>query len=252
MNDPAIHVKLPTLPRDDSLRINRLSIADLLLITLGTAIAIWILQPSGTAPGIAQATVAIVFAPLYGAAIAATLLAISRSHRNLAPFATQPGHRLLLLIGTTFAAIGLAAKGISNHGQTRGMWSPVLDTLCVLVAAVLLLFSAGLLLSMAFGELEESPRWRRVFQLTAAMVAVPFVGGCCLDPLGGRPFPLVVILAIPVFGTPILLFATMLAAIIEDLWRQSPRDFWHWIGVAAFFGIPSHLVLFLAVEQYSK
>jgi 4-amino-4-deoxy-L-arabinose transferase-like glycosyltransferase len=45
-----------------------------------------------------------------------------------------------------------------------------------------------------------------------------------------------------------LLLAATIAAIIEDFRRREARDFWHWLGLAVFFGAPVHLAVTVWIE----
>src|SRR5262245_11460678 len=237
-----------------SRRINRLSIADLFLITLGTAIAIWFWLPLRDTLNAPQMGIIVAFAPLYGSAIAAVFISAFRAHKNLAPFASQPGHWLLLLIGYLTIALGLFPKGeplLSDNPQKLEGLIPIIQVMCALAAIVLLLFSAALLLSMAFGPVEESPRWRWTFQLLVATAAIPFVGGC-LGPVATDVMPLTVVALIVFFAIPVALLGSSIAAVGEDVLHRVPRDFWHWLGVAAYFGVPIQIVLLSIVTMYSR
>jgi hypothetical protein len=252
MNEPAKHGAPFSHPPDDPLRISRVSIADLLLITLGTAIVIWFWLPLEGKLNRSETAVTIAFAPLYGSAIAAVLIALFRAHRILPPFPTQPGHWLLLLVGVTFVAVGLLAKAtdLESSNAPRGEIWKFWQVVCILAVGFLFLFSAGMLFTVAFGVVEESARWRWFFQLTAALIVTLFFGGCCVDPLGSPP--MLFLLAIPLVGLFILILVAAVAAIVEDRLHRLPRDFWHWLGLAAFFGIPLHFVVLVIVARYAR
>jgi hypothetical protein len=40
---------------------------------------------------------------------------------------------------------------------------------------------------------------------------------------------------------PLGRFVAIAIAVVQDLRQRQPRDFWHWLGVAALFGVPLHL-----------
>src|SRR5262245_34478256 len=101
MNEPATNTSPLLRPPPELIRSNRLSIADLLLITLGTAIAIWILHSPQESRETPNVFVNVCMAPLYGSAIAAVLLACYRVAMT-EPFITEPGHWLLWMLGTVF------------------------------------------------------------------------------------------------------------------------------------------------------
>jgi len=256
MTEPAKHGAPFSHALDDSQRFSRVSIADLLLVTLGTAIVIWFWLPIRRELNDAETTVIVLFAPVYGSAIAFVFVSLYRAQNSLMPFATQPGHMLLLLIGTTTAAIGLLARGVptpTEDVQKLEGLTTVCRVACALTGAGLLIFSAGLLLALALGTSEESPRWRWVFQLIAASIAVLFLGGCCVPvPHMSWYSPLVTVSGLLIVGTPILLLAASIVAIVEDLAHRTPRDFWHWLGLAAFFGIPLQIVVLAIVASYSR
>jgi hypothetical protein len=194
----------------------RLSIAHLLLITAGSAIAVWLQQPPGMESSVVAVTLAVTLAPVYGTAMAA--IVISLSQRPARPFAAQPGHWLLLLIGNVFAGLGLAWR---MAFMVRSPGAPVPKALlfmaAVAIAWPLLLTFALVFFIQAVRDVRQPAPWRLVFWLFAGTVFLP----CCLP-------------ALPVAA---------LYAVVEDLREPQHRDLWHWFGVAALFGVVMHLTL---------
>src|SRR5262245_24222223 len=102
---------MPPLPIDDSATTplhlaaqpplgslyGRLSIGHLLLITAGSAVAIWLMQPPNAKADAVAVAISVVFAPVYGTALAVVVLAFSRA-RSQWVIAAEPGHWLLLMI----------------------------------------------------------------------------------------------------------------------------------------------------------
>lgn len=226
----------------------RLSIADLFVITLGAAIAIWFLQqPATFLDNRAVILVNVVMSPLYGLSIAALILATYRLLRASPPFATQPGHWLLLIVGTMFAGIGLLAKAApaafsSEHPESWG----VLAVIGLVLAGWLLASSLILIYRCGRDASEDQPRnWRVVFQWLVIAPITVFFGGCLLPGgLGVFVLPMLMI-----FLPPIVLYVALLRAIALDLWRKDYRDHWHWLGVAAFLGLPTHIALLVLAEH---
>src|SRR6476659_11351256 len=102
MSEPASNVSPIARPPRELVPSKRLSIADLLLIMVGSAIAILILQPPSATQNVPIVIVNAVMSPLYGSAVTAVFLAVWRSLTGREPFASEPGHTLLLIIGTMF------------------------------------------------------------------------------------------------------------------------------------------------------
>jgi hypothetical protein len=192
MNETPVEQPPLALPPVGALRPARLSIADLLLITLGTGIAIWILQTPEYSGNVAYEIATVALAPVCATASAATLLAIFRDARRLAPFATQPGHWQLLQIGIAFGRGGIVVRFAPMIDQ-----APPIDlvTIMVPVGAVIVLLSLVLLLYLVIADGDQSPRWRRVFRLLAASLMLPFVGCCGIDPIS-IPGPIPIVLSI--------------------------------------------------------
>jgi len=248
MNGPQTSTTATAPEHSRSLGANRLSIADLLLITLGSAIAIWVLQPPGGVYSRSWTAVNVAFSPLYGAALAVVILAV-RADLKLKSFATQPGHWLLLWFGTLFATVGFAAKGATVPREILKEWSLVPQTLCVLASVCLALFGALLLLSLAIGDMEPSPRWRRVFQLMLAWAVTPVVCVLLAAAVYRNMAALIFVTAI-FFAVPVILLVASIIAVAQDLRESKRRNFWHWLGVATLFGLPLHVVLLVVVANF--
>src|SRR5678815_1269821 len=88
----------------------RLSIAHLLLITAGSAVAIWLLQPPNGKVSALEVVISVIFAPVYGTALAAIVLAFLRVRTQWVAIAEEPGHWLLLIIGSGFAGPALLIR----------------------------------------------------------------------------------------------------------------------------------------------
>jgi len=214
MIEPAQFGMLNQGPSTQSLY-GRLSIAHLLLITAGSAIAVWLQQPPGATSDVVAVAVAATFAPVYGTALAAMVIALRQWPTK--PLATQPGHSLLLLIGSSFAGLGLALRIMFI------MNSPGVSVLVavLLIAAIVIAWPLLLTMTLAFflqaiRDSNQSAQWRRVFWLIAVSFFLP-----CLLP------------ALP---------AVVLYATIEDVRRQRRYDLWHWLGVVALFGVVAHVI----------
>jgi hypothetical protein len=250
MNEPAKSATPLSLPNEEPLRSSRLSIADLLLITQGAAISIWIMQPPEGPRATAFVAVSVLMAPLYGACIAAVLRATWRMLIDAPPVAAQPGHRFLFVIGTMFCGIGLVAKslpGIYLYDQPHAF----VEVLAVVMpfGVCLIVLSIGLLTSTLF-TIDSQPRhWQRVYWLFAWTVFLGVIGPCLID-IGGASI-LALILAVVLLTPPILVLVTTIAAVTIDVSRREYRDHWHWLGVAAFLGLPAHFVLMMIAGQFT-
>jgi len=191
-------LSLPPVKRDGG---HRLSIVDLLLITLGTAVALWIMPRE--------------------------------------PIATQPGHWLLLLIGCTFLGNGSIARGgVALDKSAPGAASLLLAAGGGLLLSSLGLLIYRVVANV---DLSTDWRRVFRLLATTLTVPIFGGGCLGLWALSGAPKLLLLIPAMFAFGPPILLLASTIAAIVSDYRRREARDIWHWLGIAAFFAMPVHL-----------
>ncbi|HEY2414050.1 MAG TPA: hypothetical protein VGI40_17520 [Pirellulaceae bacterium] len=244
MNEPAPKISpLPRLP-PEPIYSKRLRIADLLLITLGTAIAIWILQPPRGPRHIGFVTVSVVMAPLYGCAVAAVLVSAFRMFTNTGTFATEPGHWLLLILGTIFLGIGLLISGALHLSVelpsevARGGYA------ILFLLGIALLMTSVFVIALATGTNEdETVYWKFVLRMIVWALVLEFVIWLLLVARGPE-------LLLLVLGPPLVLMAAFVAAAVNDLRQRNYRDFWHWLGVAAFAGLPIHVVLLIIAALF--
>jgi len=166
------------------------------------------------------------------------------------PVAAQPGHRFLFIIGTMFCGIGLVAKsfpGVYLYARPHAF----VEVLAVVMAfgGFLIVLSIGLLANTLF-TIDGQPRhWQRVYWLFAWTVFLGVIGPCLL---AGGPVPiLALIIAVIQLTPPILLLLTTIAAVSIDVSRREYRDHWHWLGVAAFLGLPAHFVLLIIAGRFA-
>src|SRR5438445_9120457 len=125
----------------------RLSISNLFLITTGSALAIWLQNPAGFTNDRTAVVIAATFAPIYGIAFAA--LVISLSHRPARPFATEPGHWLLLFVAAASGCLLYIFRLAVSLQAVQQKHLPIAEVAVLgvgLVAMPLLLFLAPVLL----------------------------------------------------------------------------------------------------------
>jgi hypothetical protein len=230
------------------IRSNRLSIADLLLITLGTAIAIWFLHSPQTSRETPFVFVNVCMAPLYGSAIAAVLLGCYRVAMAV-PFKTEPGHWLLVMIGTVFLGCGMLSRfSLPYQFDPENNFSVGPQGLLFLFGICLLMVSLGLVVASVYANDHQPLRWRIVFRLIGWMLLLGVIVSLFL-PAGGAVYILMWLLPLIGLALLTLAFLTTIFAAIMDLRERRYRDHWHWLGVAAFLGLPAHLGLLILAEN---
>jgi hypothetical protein len=201
---------------------------------MGTAIAVWILQPPSGPRRIILAVVNIVMSPFYGCAVAAVCVSLFRIVKEMEPFATQPGHWLLLMIGTAFLGIGLPVRG----SEPISMAFPAPEAVFVVLlgaGVALVAISLGVIAFAIGANGDETPCWRLTFGMIAWTLGLGILGSLLFSS-GGIELLLI-------FVPPLVLAATFVAAVVSDLWQRIYRDFWHWLGIASFAGLPLHILL---------
>lgn len=239
----------PPVPRP------KLSIAHLMLWTLGTAIVLALsrLQISAfempRVAGVGDAATtglqtffrlsAIVTAPFTGIAVALLLVAAARCYRRQPLPLSQPGHWILLIGGTIFILTALVrliqvllTPLVAGEGAGGMMNWFFLGQLPV----VILSFGGAGLYYMAWRCTAGPPRWSFHFASSAAGYAYIVVGGVLSSVLmtaGLIPSDflkmIVAFVAIPFYLAWVVSFPY---AVIRDLLLKEYRDALHWAGVA--------------------
>jgi len=224
----------------------RLSIGHLLLITAGSAVAIWLQQPPGVARDVRYVAVAVVFAPVYGTAIVALALVVVRLW-NRQRFLDEPGHWLLVAVGLPFLGISALHRSLQILDPTPdvGNWRGILGVAIFSVGVLCCGWSLFLPL-LALPDVRD-PAWRRVFWLLGSIYLLP-VFGCCVGPvLSGTWGPEAAVAAIPMI-VAIALLAAVLIAVRDDRQHERRRGVWHWLGIAVLIGGLVHVGVLLAVS----
>jgi hypothetical protein len=241
----ASHLDLKCAPPEGPLY-GRLSIAHLLLITAGSAVAIWLMQPPNGKAGTLEVVISAIFAPVYGTALAVVVLAFARGAIRLwGAIAEEPGHWLLLIIGSGFAGPALLIRSGSVIRQwpapsPQPAWEIFLAFVGICVAIALLL-EASVSLLVVIAEYHDSRRWHAVFCLLGLTIFSPCCGTVVLD---SGALSLVLTVAL------LLVFTTYAAAV--DIRERQYRDLWHWLGVGALFAAVCHAALFLFVIAHRR
>jgi len=218
----------------------RLSIAHLLLITAGSAVAIWLMQPPNGKAGTLEVVISAIFAPVYGTGLAILVLAFLRGRGQWLVIAEEPGHWLLLIVGGGFTGPALLYRSGSWLSQPPATPQP-LEMFFIVVGicgAVFLILSVGVTLLVVLAEYHDSRRWRTVFWLLGITLITPLTCcGCMVFDNGGVYYGALVA----------LLLASAAYAAAVDIRERQYRDLWHWLGVAALFAAVCHAALFLFV-----
>ena len=220
----------------------RLSIAHLLLITAGSAAAIWLMQPPNGNAGRLDVIISVSFAPVYGTALAVLVLAFRRVLTVGIPIATEPGHWLLLIIGSGFAGPVLLIRSGSLISQSPApMPQPAGEVFLAFAGigvGIAILLMAGASLLVVIAEYHDSQRWQAVFWLLGAVTVSPVTCCGCLVPKEGGALYAALVAA---------LVGSAAYAAVSDVLERQYRDLWHWLGVAALFAAITHAALFLLV-----
>jgi hypothetical protein len=165
----------------------------------------------------------IAISPFAGAGIAAVVLAIWRRLKGGQPFPTQPGHWLLIFLGTgtsvrlLFAIIERMSIAYIDSGFiliVTGLGVSILLMAAVLIAAI--------------ADVREPARWRFTFQILAACFAALLGTVCCTPPFGGVGLVLL-LFAILYLSVPV----SILVAAARDLAVGADYDVFHWVGVVS-------------------
>jgi hypothetical protein len=218
---------------------NRLTIAHLLLWTATTAIAIGTIMPNPIdAPFPSDMPdqvrgylirqqqqwriVTVVTGPVLGAGLAGLAIAIWRQWRRRPGFPTQPGHWVLMILG--MSTVAMSDLQLINRLDGPGPWFVVIPLTILFWPASLLI---PILLVAAYLRVPEPLRWRRVFAIAGASIALFFFCGC-LFPLG-PPTPTQLIMAALFYATPI----SIVVAAVFDIRSGRTYDVFHWVGVVA-------------------
>jgi hypothetical protein len=234
----------------------RLSLAHLLLWTMTTAVALFLLRPtvstdkkpfdaaeeSTHAAALLPAVVTVAVAPVYGAAILAGAMALWAALLGQGTLRVrQPGHWLLLIVGVQFLGVALYAWGIRLLQASSDLPDKYTIPGVVLIASGTALFWLLLLLLFLTATQVQKPlRWKIAFRLLAATYCTSTLC-CCFSPF--EPWPL------PIVSAPLLLafLASTLIAAVMDLGRGERRDLRHWLGVVAAWSMVVHVVLLIRV-----
>jgi hypothetical protein len=242
MDEPvASHLDLKCAPPEGPLY-GRLSIAHLLLITAGSAVAIWLMQPPNGKASTLEVAISVIFAPVYGTALAVNVLAFVRARSQWVTIAEEPGHWLLIIIGSGFAGPALLIRSASWISQSPAP-SPqpageIFLAFAGICVAIALLLEASVSLLVVLAEYRDSHRWQAVFWLLGVVAVGPVT--CCGylgSYAGGGVYAALIAL---------LLISSAYAAAIDIRERQY-RDLWHWLGVAALFAATCHAALYILV-----
>jgi hypothetical protein len=246
-NLPARDVPLAASPSERP----KLSIAHLMLWTLGTAIvlafsraqfaAIGSAGPDvdemfdGDARGIYLRILAVVSAPFSGVAVAFMIFALWRKYRGHPLPISQPGHWLLVLGGVSFFIH--AANQFVQQTLLDGMGDEVFFGAGMLLAALAQAVTAGVLAGLSFWAcrtIDRSQRWWLYFSANGAMYSL-LSASVLLMVAAFAAEPIAIILAIVLAIAGAVIFMVWVVsfpwAVAGDLWHQERRDALHWAGV---------------------
>jgi hypothetical protein len=176
--------------------------------------------------------------PAYGAALAATTVAVWRAVRRIGGFPTQPGHWIAVLLGV--ATLGFFAALVPSSDE---------PTQRVIAAAVTVFLAV--VSCLAAGATSEPRRWLMVLRVAAVGFCgqlAMMVAGLAAQLEGDMP-AVWVLLMLP--GLAIAL-AILLAggATIVDVFRRQRYDLFHWLGLLTLVLLVAHPAIAVALFWY--
>ena len=253
MSQPPADLPAQQLPLAETPRAARprLSIAHLMLWTLGTAIVlafsraqIAMLEPARTsidnfveadALGTVQKVTAIAVSPFTGLAVALLIAVAWRLVRRGPLLLVQPGHWLLLIAGVTFlknVAVQLAGYGVmralmvDERIELMLSFRSIVDAMGSAAIAALYL--------IAWERTAQPPRWRVYFLAGSAVFWLVAIGTLLILATNfveqGQSALMV---TIAVLGVPLVIvfLVSFPWAVGRDIWNKQRRDMLHWAGV---------------------
>jgi hypothetical protein len=174
----------------------------------------------------------LVFAPAYGATLAAVGLAGWRWVRRRFDFPAQPGHWLLLVLAVIPATVCCVA-----------VLSPPLNEFPAFCGAMLYVTIVS---ACAAVQIRSSKRWRWVFILAASGFLIAWVdvvlSALSRDVVGPRMFAVVGLAAL------ICSLLTALACSALDLTAAEHYDVFHWTGIAVLFATLGHVFVLWGID----
>jgi hypothetical protein len=166
--------------------------------------------------------VTVLTGPVLGAGLGALAIATWRAWRHEPGFLTQPGHWILMIVGTC----SIASMHIRLVNRFDGINFFIRAPLIVLMWVTLLL--PVYTLAVAYYRIAEPLRWQRVFAIAGWSLGLFLFGGFCCFPLGATPLALLIVPAI-LYATPI----SVVVAAVLDVRSGRAYDVFHWAGVVA-------------------
>lgn len=227
----------------------RLSISHLLLWTTTTALVVALLQgvmplqeSAGSPWRRTEWIVTVVLlccAPAWGAAIAGGVLAVWRLIHYRAGFPAEPGHWMLVILGTFAVGAGLVILLENVRGPAA--------------FAVVVLLGLAVLIPIETGFAawcSNSRHWQFAFlSIVIGLLGISFHILVAAVGSHSRPAPSLVVLGLlgicVAIGLPPLAFVV---AVLTDLVRRERRDALHWIGIAALAAITAQPIAIFAIE----
>jgi hypothetical protein len=217
---------------------NRLTIAHLLLWTLGSAIILAMYRVLATdeeqtnGQTLVPSVYAIAFSVLMGAQLGSVFLFASRLIRGAGGFPTQPGHWLLLIEGVSVLLAGSGQIAVRLGSRTLDLWAFSQIPNCVVTAV---LYAVAIRVQSGAGT-----AWKAALILLSVQhAAAALVFGAFLMSALSRPsYPWgwgseMYRLQTGCFP-PIIALVLVMSAMTDMQARQ--RDLLHWAGVASLVG----------------
>ncbi|MCH5375183.1 MAG: hypothetical protein JJ992_14520 [Planctomycetes bacterium] len=182
-----------------------------------------------------QTVIAVISSIVYGPAIASLIMVVFRKIRGGPRFPSQPGHWLLLGIGsyTALQTAGyLLAMTLSYLAMTLS-YRDILDDMAIKMGTACLGHVTALILfAIAAYRIDERRYWRVLFVFLAAVQGVVALAYGCLATAGVRFSDSIWALArIAFYGTPAVVLAAMILVVVLDHRRAKGRDWLHRVGV---------------------
>lgn len=242
MTRPASHSSFDNSPADKAVPLGaerplRLSIAHLMLWTLGTAIALALFRPFLETLGPSDsatvnrylafqkiATLSLI--PFGGASIAALIFAVAHRARGGKLFPVQPGHWLLILFGVSYLLTSLTRLVFTPRGESGG-WELISYYWAYVIASAVLVFIQ--VLPLAF--VRDAHRWTVYFAVElvrrCGSALVMFLFALSMGPTWFG------LLSVANNLNQLLLLIGVIAlavTLVREMRDRPSRDYLHWTG----------------------
>jgi hypothetical protein len=173
-------------------------------------------------------------APVYGAALAGLALASWRVVTRRFGFPVQPGHWLMIVIAALYVILmNQSSWRASRVGLTPG-WS---------LAVMMAVFGGA---AMRLGE----ANWRIAFAFASVGSEIALLSLLFETFDAGYGWPVLLMIGLTVAtGTFVVALIIAFLCAVHDITQPARFDTFHWVGIAAFFGVGLHMFSLIVIPR---